>query len=72
MVISKFYKSREDGARLMVTCSDKGYYIRKENESFLYKKAIDVYPVKYKYIETDVLIPVKEKETSTEEITKEE
>lgn len=72
MVISKFYKSREDGARLMVTYSDKGYYIRKENESFLYKRTIDVYPVKYKYIETDVLIPVEEKETSTEEITKEE
>lgn len=72
MIISEFYKRRSDKARLVVTYSDQGYYIRKENGSFLYKRAIDVYPVKYKYIETDVLIPVKEKETNTEEITKEE
>ena len=71
MIITEFYRRREDGIKLMVTYSDKGYYIRKENEDFLYTKAIDVYPVRFKYIETDILIPVKE-EKQVEETIKEE
>lgn len=57
---------------LVKTYSDQGYYIRKEGSDFLYDAAVDVVGMGFKYVETDILIPVKDKETSTEEITKEE
>lgn len=71
MIITEFYRRRKDGIKLMVTYSTEGYYIKKENEDFLRTKSIDAYPVRFKYIETDILIPVKE-EKKVEETIKEE
>lgn len=71
MIVTEFYRRRKNGIKLMATYSTEGYYIKKENEDFLYTKAIDVYPVRFKYIETDILIPVKE-EKKVEETIKEE
>lgn len=56
---------------LIKTYSDQGYYIRKEGSDFLYDAAVDVVGMGFKYIETNIPIPVKE-ENITEEITKEE
>lgn len=71
MILREFYKTSE-GVKLCKTYSDSGYYIKKIKDGALYKEAIDVVPVSYRYVETDILIPTKKEKTTTEEITKEE
>ena len=63
--------AKPDGTRFIVTYSDQGYYIKKRNNGMLYREAIDVIPCRFKYDETDILIPVKE-EKKVEETIKEE
>lgn len=60
MIRQVFYKTREDGIYLYRTYSDSNKYILQLETGIEYDEAIDVYPVKYTYVET-------EKEISTEE-----
>lgn len=69
MIITKYLGISPTRQRLVETYSDKGFYIKKVNEDFLYTKAVDVLPLRYKYVETDIAIPSNETEveSTTEE-----
>ena len=64
MLVTEYYKTREDGVVLNITYSDKGCKI--ERDGARYNEAIDPAELNRQYIETDELI---EKETleATEE-----
>ena len=53
MVISEYYSTRADGARLIRTFSDQNKYIQKVGTNEVYSEAIDLESKGYKYIETD-------------------
>lgn len=53
MIKTEFYKIRNDGIQLYKTYSDKNVYIKQLESDVEYSVAIDVYPLKYTYIETD-------------------
>lgn len=69
MITRKYIKVNKK--MLVKTYSDAGYYIKKEGSDFLYDAAIDVPTNRFKYIETDILIPVKEEEKVEETINEE-
>jgi hypothetical protein len=56
MIITKFYRTREDGVRLNRTYSDAELKIRKIGTDEVYDEAIDVEGSPYKYYETDIPI----------------
>lgn len=58
MIITEFYKTREDGVVLRRTYSDKGMMI--EREGVRYEEAIDPAELNRQYKETDVLIDLTE------------
>lgn len=60
-IVTEFYKTREDGVRLVRTYSDSGYTI--ERDGIEYGEAIDPEELGRVYTETDKLI---EKENETE------
>jgi hypothetical protein len=49
----KFYKTREDGVTLYITKSPYNKYIIQVETGIEYDVAIDVFPLKYTYIESD-------------------
>lgn len=54
MIKQEFYKIREDGIQLYRTYSDNvTKYIKQVETDRVYKEAIDVYPLKYTYIECE-------------------
>lgn len=53
MIKTEFYKHREDGVELYITYSTEGKNVKRVGSKLVLKKAIDVYPVKYEYEETD-------------------
>lgn len=53
MVISEYYSTRTDGARLIRTYSDKNLYIHKVGTQEVYSEAIDLESKGYTYEETD-------------------
>ena len=53
MVISEYYSTRADGARLIRTYSDKNLYIQKVGTQEVYSEAIDLESKGYVYVETD-------------------
>jgi hypothetical protein len=53
MVISEYYSTRSDGARLIRTYSDKNLYIQKVGTNEVYSEAIDLESKGYTYEETD-------------------
>lgn len=59
MIITEYYRTREDGVILNRTYSDEGFMI--EREGVRYSEAIDPAEFNRQYIETDELIePVEE------------
>lgn len=52
MVITEFFRTREDGVNLYRTYSDKGFMI--ERDGSLYEEAIDPENSGRKYTETDL------------------
>lgn len=70
MIKKKYIGKSPSGKQLMEIYSDAGFYIRKVNGDFLYSKAIDVLPLKYKYVETDIAI-TSNTETEVESTTEE-
>jgi hypothetical protein len=60
MIRQVFFKTREDRIDLYRTYSDSNKYILQLETGIEYSEAIDVYPVKYTYVETDKEIPTEE------------
>ena len=58
MIVTEFYKTREDGVRLFRTYSDEDFMILQDETQILYVEAIDVENSGNTYTETD--IPVDE------------
>ena len=65
MIITEYYKTREDGVKLNLTYSDKGVKIKKVIKTWngkkyatsqVYDEAIDVEGAPYEYEETDIPI----------------
>jgi hypothetical protein len=58
MVKQDYYMTRNDGVRLIKTYSDSNKYIIQVETGIEYDVAIDVFPLKYTYIESDKYIEV--------------
>lgn len=63
MIITKFFRTREDGVNLFRTYSDQNVCIQRDNE--IYEEAIDPEGTDRVYAETD--IPIFQEKQSTEE-----
>lgn len=68
MIIKTKYKTTK-GRAVISFVSDKNVYIRQINTGRLYTKAIDTFPTRNRYEETDIPIPVREKNTDVEDVT---
>lgn len=64
MILTEFYKTREDGVNLYRTYSDKNMMIQKDGTEELYSEAIDVENSGFTYTETDIPIEGGEEPTS--------
>ena len=60
MIITEYFKTREDGVVLNRTYSDAGYYI--ERDGAQYSEAIDPAEYNRQYTETDIPIEQEEPE----------
>lgn len=60
MIITEFYKERNDGIKLYKTYSDNLVYIKKYGSDEKYAEAIDIEGAPYEYYETDELILTEE------------
>lgn len=52
-IIKEYYRTREDGERLIRTYSDKNLYIQKLGTTEIYSESISLERKGYEYIETD-------------------
>ncbi len=68
MIVTEFYKTREDGVDLYRTYSDAAMMIRQINTGILYTEAVDVENSGNEYEETDV--PVEDEDVLDEEALK--
>lgn len=60
MIVTEFYRERDDGVKLYRTYSDAGLMIRQEQTGAEYAEAIDVEGSGHSYIETDTPIEGEE------------
>lgn len=67
-IVTKFYRTREDGVVLNRTFSDTGYMI--ERDGIRYSEAIDPAELNRQYTETDELIEPGEELSEVEEKAK--
>ena len=67
MIKQVFLKTREDGVVLWKTYSDSNKYILQVETGIEYDEAIDVYPVRYTYIESENDIEIEEELEVVEE-----
>lgn len=56
MIVTEFYKTRQDGIMLFRTYSDNGFCIIQKETGILYDEAIDVADADYHYEETNIKI----------------
>lgn len=56
MIVTEYFKTRNDGVRLYRTYSDEGYLILQVETGIQYEEAIDIENTSYTYKETDILI----------------
>ena len=54
MIVTEFFKTREDGITLYRTYSDKGLKIRQIETNIVYDEAIDVESASFTYEETEI------------------
>lgn len=59
-IVTEFYRTREDGVRLVRTYSDTNHYIQRDG--VVYSEAIDPEEPGRVYTETDQLIETEEEE----------
>ena len=67
MVITEFFRTRNDGVNLYRTYSDENFKIRQIETGLIYDEAIDIESSNYTYEETDKKID----EETDEEVTHE-
>lgn len=53
MIVTEYFKTREDGVVLTRTYSDEGFYILQNETGIEYSEAVDVEGAPYTYTETD-------------------
>lgn len=53
MIKQEYYKTRNDGVMLYKTYSDINKYVKQVETNRVYPVAIDVYPIKYTYVEVE-------------------
>ena len=69
MIKQEYFTTRADGVTLYKTYSDAGKMIKQIETGIEYSEAIDVYPVRYTYIESENDIEQPEEEIEeTEQI----
>ena len=68
MIITEYYKTREDGVVLNRTYSDAGFYILQNETGIEYSEAVDVEGAPYTYSETDELIETEGEATEQDYI----
>ena len=56
MIITEFYRTREDGVNLYRSYSDKGLQIHKVGTDEIYGEAVDVEDARFEYEETNIPI----------------
>lgn len=66
MIRQVFFKTREDKVDLYRTYSDSNKYILQVETGIKYEEAIDVYPLRYNYIESEEDIVIEEETTEEE------
>lgn len=59
MVITEFYKTRNDGVNLFKTSSDSNLMIQKVGTNEIYTEAIDVEGSGFTYVETDKVVEME-------------
>lgn len=62
MIKKEYYTTRKDGITLYKTYSDNNKMIIQVETGIEYSEAIDVYPIRYTYIESENDIPTEENE----------
>ena len=62
MIVTEFYKEREDGVILDITYSDSGYYIIQNETGIKYAEAIDPMGTDRVHTETEEVLPDYESE----------
>ena len=62
MIITEFYRVREDGINLYKTYSDKGLKIENEQTGAVYDEVINIENRGYTYIETNIPIEIEEED----------
>ena len=55
MLVTEYYATRKDGAKLYRTYSDQGYLISQVETGIQYGEAVDIDGAPYTYEETDIL-----------------
>lgn len=60
MIVTEYYRTREDGVRLYRTYSDAGMKIFQNETGIIYDEAVDVEGIGYTYSETEEPIEVIE------------
>jgi hypothetical protein len=60
MIKQEYYTTRKDGITLYKTYSDNNKMIIQVETGIEYSEAIDVYPIRYTYIESENDIPAQE------------
>jgi hypothetical protein len=67
MIRKEYYMTREDGVRLFINYSDKGFKILQQQTGIVYDVAFDVENAPYTYSETGDKIEVVEEENNETE-----
>ena len=62
MIITEFYRVREDGINLYKTYSDKGLKIENEQTGAVYDEVINIENRGYTYTETNIPIEIEEED----------
>lgn len=67
MIRQEYYMTRNDGVALYKTYSDNNKMILQVETGIEYSEAIDVYPIRYTYVETENDIQSEEEQEQIEE-----
>lgn len=68
MIVTEFFKEREDGVILDRTYSNDGHFIIQVGTGIQYREAIDPREMNRSYVESDELIPIEEDEIEEETV----
>ena len=67
MIISEYFRTREDGVILNRTYSDAGFLLLQNETGIYYSDPIDVAPCAYTYTETNIPVDSDENQATEED-----